>query len=61
MKLGIVFTAIGIVSLIALVVILAMNLIMGNYINALYGTVALGIFGGMSLNSGIKRMRKVRQ
>lgn len=61
MKLGIVFVALGVTGLIALVVLLAMNLVMGNIISAIWGTVYTGIAGGFFLYNGIKRIRKTRK
>ena len=58
MKLGIVFVAVGVISLIALVVFLVMNLIMGDYVNAVWGTIYTGIAGGLFLYSGIKRIKR---
>ena len=60
MKLGIVFVAVGVIGLIALVVFLVMNLIMGDYVSAVWGTISMGITGGLFLYSGIKRIRKMR-
>ena len=60
MKLGSVLVTVGAISLLALVVFLVMNLIMGDYVSAVWGTIYTGIAGGLFLYNGIKRMRKMR-
>ena len=60
MKLGIVFVAVGVMGIIALVVLLAMNLVMGNYVGAVWGVIYTGIVGGSFLYSGVKRIKKLR-
>jgi len=61
MKIGIVLTTIGIMSLVTLVAFLVMNLLMGNYISVIWMTIYTGIISGITLSSGIKRIRKAKQ
>ena len=60
MKLGILSVAVGVISIIALVVMLVMNLIMGNYFGAVWGTIYTGIAGGLFLYSGTRRIKKYK-
>ena len=60
MKLGITLVTIGSIIFIAWAVVLVMSLIMGDYFSAIWLTIYSGIAGGLSLYSGIKRIRKTR-
>ena len=60
MKTGVVLTAVGSIAIVALIVFLAMNLIMGDYVSAIWMTIYTGILGGLFLYNGIKRINKVK-
>lgn len=58
MKLGIALVIVGSIIFIAWAVFLVMSLIMGDYFSAVWLTIYAGIAGGLSLCSGIKRLRR---
>jgi len=58
MKLGILSVVVGSLFLIALVVMLVMNLIMGDYFGVIWGTIYTSIAGGLFLYGGIKRIKR---
>ena len=60
MKLGMACVAMGIISLIALVIFLAMSLIVGDAASGIGVTIGFGIAGSMFLYKGIKRIKKPR-
>ena len=60
MKLGIVLVTVGSIIFIVWAVFLVMSLVAGDYFSAIWLTIYSGIAGGLSLYSGIKRIRKMR-
>jgi len=61
MKLGVVLVTIAGIVFIAWAVVLAMSLIMGDYFSAVWMTIYTSIAGGLSLYSGVKRLRKAKR